>query len=282
VNFVVALLAAGGAFLVFDGLTGGPRAPRRASSATKKLLEEAGLRSIGASRFVLGCSAGASLMLFLVAGLTGSLIVALALAVPVGWTPVAYARSRRRKRRERSRDAWPDAIASLVASVRAGIALSEACASLATRGPEHLRSGFIAFRGVYRSQGSFASAISELRKVLADPIADRVCAALLIAQEVGGSDLVRTLRALSDFVRDDLRIRREIQARWSWTVTAARVAAAAPWLVLVMMASRPEAARAYNSGAGVVVLIAGAAATLIGYRLMLRAARLPEHRRLEP
>jgi tight adherence protein B len=91
---------------------------------------------------------------------------------------------------------------------------------------------------------------------------------------------VRVLRTLGDFVREDVRVRKEIEARWSWTLTAARVAAAAPWIVLVMMSTRPEAAAAYNSTAGATVVGAGAAVTIAGYRLMLRAARLPDHRRL--
>jgi tight adherence protein B len=105
-------------------------------------------------------------------------------------------------------------------------------------------------------------------------------AALTLTYEVGGTELVRVLRSLSDFVREDLRVRKEIEARWSWTVTAARTAAAAPWLVLLMMASRPEAAAAYNSSIGAVVIGGGAIATIVGYRLMLRAARLPDERRL--
>jgi tight adherence protein B len=115
---------------------------------------------------------------------------------------------------------------------------------------------------------------------MADPVADRVVTALVLAHEVGGTDLVRVLRTLVDFVREDLKVRQEIEARWSWTVTAARVAAAAPWLVLVMMSTRPETAMAYNSPSGVVVILIGAAATGLGYALMLRAARLPTERRL--
>jgi tight adherence protein B len=277
---VISLLAAAGTFFLFDGLTGRRRTPPLISSRITTLLAEAGMHGTSASRFVMICLGSWVGALFVVAGVTGSMIVALALSSLAAWSPYAYARSRRRKRQELLRDAWPDAITSLISSVRAGIALAEACSHLAEAGPDHLRPGFEAFRRSYRAHGSFQIAIRELRRILADPIADRVAAAILIAHDVGGNDLVRTLRALGDFTRDDVRIRREIHARWSWTVTAARVAAAAPWLVLLMMATRPEAARAYNSAAGAVVVLGGAAATFLGYRLMLRAARLPDHRRL--
>jgi tight adherence protein B len=124
------------------------------------------------------------------------------------------------------------------------------------------------------------AALDRLRTESADPVADRIVASLTLASEVGGTDLVRVLRTLADFVREDIRVRKEIEARWSWTVTAARVAAAAPWVVLLLMSTRPEAASAYNSAAGASVITAGAVASFVGYRLMLRAARLPEERRL--
>ncbi len=168
----------------------------------------------------------------------------------------------------------------MIAAVRSGVSLPEACTSLTERGPEGLREGWLSFASTYRATGSFRAGLERLVSTLADPVADRVSAALSIAQDVGGTELVRVLRAVGDFVRDDLRVRKEIEARWSWTVTAARVAAAAPWVVLLLMSTRPESAAAYNTPNGVLVISIGAAATVIGYRLMLRAARLPEDRRL--
>ena len=67
----------------------------------------------------------------------------------------------------------------------------------------------------------------------------------------------------------------------TWTpLPSTRVATAAPWLVLLVMASRPEAASAYNSRTGAAVVLSGAGATILGYRLMIRAGRLPEDSRL--
>ena len=187
-----------------------------------------------------------------------------------------------RQRAKRLREEWPDAISNLVSAIRAGISLPEACIGLGARAGDALRPGIDAFTASYRSDGSFSTALERMRTALADPTADRVVVALDLAHTVGGTDLVRVLRTLGDFVRDDLRVRKEIEARWSWTVTSARVAAAAPWVVLVLMSLRPEAALAYNSPAGVMVIAVGGLATLVGYRAMLRIARLPVERRLEP
>ena len=103
---------------------------------------------------------------------------------------------------------------------------------------------------------------------------------LRLAREVGGSDLGRLLRTLSTFLRDDARTRAELAARQSWTVHGARLAVAAPWLVLGLLTTRPEAVAAYDSGGGVVVLVVGAVLSGVAYRLMLRLGRLPEERRV--
>lgn len=270
-----------GLLLLYDGLTtSGARRPLRLLVRLDRLTAEAGMQSLSGARLMGLSATGGLVMLVCIAGLTSSLVIASAFALLAAWSPFAIARARRQSRAARFREAWPDAIASLVAGVRAGVSLPECCASLAERGPVDLRLGFAAFTSTYRASGSFHAGLERLKNELADPVADRVVVAMILAHEVGGSDLVRVLRTLGDFVRENLRVRKEIQARWSWTVTAARVAAAAPWIVLLMMSTRPEAAAAYNSATGAWVVAIGAVVTVFGYKLMLRAARLPEEGRL--
>lgn len=243
---------------------------------------DSGFGGLTAARLIASFAGTWLICFLLVAGLTRSMVVATALATGALWVPLNLLRARKTKRRRAFAEAWPDAIATLVAGVRAGVSLPEACVALTTRGPAELAGGFEAFAATYRATGSFEAGLQRLREELRDPVADRVAVALALAHEVGGTDLVRVLRTLGDFVREDLRVRKEIEARWSWTVTAARVAAGAPWAVLLMMSTRPEAAAAYDSSAGLIVILTGAAATFLGYRLMLRAARLPDEPRLPP
>ena len=280
-SVVIAACAALGLLLLYDGLTGVRRTGHPGwHQRLDRIVEEAGIEALDASRLLALCVACAITSGLLVAGISSSSLIAAVFAIGGGWLPLAFVRSRRTRRQRLFRAAWPDAIQGLISAVRAGISLSEACAAQADKGPEELRPGFRAFSGTYRATGSFQTGLDRMRVELSDPVADRVVASLTLAYEVGGTDLVRVLRTLADFVREDLRVRKEIEARWSWTVTAARVAAAAPWLVLLMMSTRPEAATAYNSPAGATVITGGAIATFVGYRLMLRAARLPEERRL--
>jgi hypothetical protein len=54
-----------------------------------------------------------------------------------------------------------------------------------------------------------------------------------LTRQVGGSDLGRLLGTLAEFLRESARTRSELEARQSWTVNAARLAVAAPRMVLM-------------------------------------------------
>jgi len=174
---------------------------------------------------------------------------------------------------------WPEAVDTLVSGVRAGMSLPEALTNLGERGPEAVRPQFRAFATDYAASARFDSSLDRLKARFADPVADRIVEALRLAHEVGGTDLGTLLRSLSQMLREDMRTRGELEARQSWTVNGAKVAVAAPWLVLALLSTRPQAAAAYATTAGAVVLLTGAVVSVIAYRLMLRLGRLPEEDR---
>ena len=115
--------------------------------------------------------------------------------------------------------------------------LPDALAGLGVRGPEPLRDAFTAFGLDYQVSGRFGDCLDRLKVRLADPVGDRVCESLRVARDVGGGDLGRLLRNLSGYLREDARTRSELESRQAWTVNGARLAGAAPWLVLVALAS---------------------------------------------
>jgi tight adherence protein B len=100
-----------------------------------------------------------------------------------------------------------------------------------------------------------------------------------MSREVGGSELTTVLRNLASYLRQESALRSEVEARQSWVVNAARLGVAAPWIVLLLLATRPEAAVAYNSSAGAVLVIAGLVVTVVAYRIMIAVGRIPEERR---
>lgn len=258
----------------------GRRARSRWAERVRDTLAQAGVTGVEPGA-VVGVSA-----------LTALVVAAVALAVvPVPTIAVAFScfggaapwvllRGRARRRVGRLRQLWPDVVDHLASGVRAGLSLPEAVAQLGDRGPAELREPFAAFAADYRASGRFGDSLDGLKERLADPVADRIIEALRLTRDVGGTDLGRLLRTLSAFLRDDLRTRGELEARQSWTVNSARLASAAPWIVLATLASRQEAVRAFGTPAGVLVLLLGGGCTVGAYLLMLRAARLPDDPRV--
>lgn len=216
----------------------------------------------------------------LLGALTASPTIGAAFGAIAALGPSAYVRSRARKRRAELRELWPEVIDDLISGIRAGMSMPEALIALAERGPEPMRAAFRTFAEDYRATGRFNESLDQLRSRLADPVADRLIEALRLTRQVGGTDLVRLLRTLSQFLRQDLRTRGELEARQSWTVNGARLAAAAPWVVLAMLSSRPETAVAFNTVVGGLVLLIGAGASAGAYLVMVRIARLPEEVRV--
>ncbi|WP_083652599.1 MULTISPECIES: type II secretion system F family protein [unclassified Serinicoccus] len=240
----------------------------------------AGVRGLGARTLLILCLTAALVVLLLGYAVTRVWTISVCFAVMAAWLPLAVVLARARRRRSRLRDVWPDAVDHVQSAVRAGLALPEALVQLADRGPEALRPAFEEFAHDYRATGRFSESLDLLKERLADPVADRLIEALRIARDVGGTDLGRVLRTLSTFLRDDARARAELEARQSWTVNAARLAMAAPWAVLLLLATRGSTLQAYGTPAGALVLAIGAALSLVAYRVMVAVGRLPEEARV--
>lgn len=258
----------------------GERAPRpRKRPAASHLLEAAGFSQVSLQMLVVGCivcGAVAAAAVWLVTSIPVLVLLAL-LAGAIG--PVAWLRSRRTMLIRARRALWPDLCDLLIASVRAGMAMPDAVASLAESAPPTVRPAFARFARDMAASGHFSSSIDRLKRSLADPLADRIVETVRMSREVGGTELVPVLRALASSVRADAALRGEVESRQSWTKGAAVLGVVAPWGILGMLALRPEGAQAYSSGLGMVVIVGGAVVSVVAYRLMVRVGRLPEPKR---
>jgi len=281
---IVGLIFGAGLFLIWWSCwTPGQRRARTSggwADRARDALAQAGMASLDLPGIGAICLA-AGVLTFLVGwAATDVPAIAVSFATIATGLPLALVSARARRRRAVLLELWPEVIDNLASAIRAGMSLPESLARLGERGPVELRPAFVAFGRDVAASGRFGGALDHLKDQLADPVADRVCEALRIARDVGGSDLGRLLRGLSAFLRDEARTRAELQARQSWTVYAARLAVAAPWVVLALLATRPESVAAYNRPAGAAVLGAGGLACLLAYRLMVRIGRLPAERRV--
>ncbi len=280
---LLGLLFGLGCLLVYRARTVMPT-PKKAGDSwqerSRDLLRQAGIEGVSPGQLV-GASTGLGLTVFiLVLGTSRVLVIGLAFGLFASLLPLTLVRRRRVQRSAELREVWPEAVDNLASGVRAGLSLPEALTQLGVRGPDQLRSAFRRFGEDYRASGRFAESIDRLKDNLADPVGDRVVEALRMAREVGGTDLGRLLRTLSTFLREDARTRAELETRQGWTVNAARLALAAPWVLLLLLSTQPSAVAAYNQPAGAVVLLAGGGVSVVAYRVMLRIARLPAERRV--
>jgi tight adherence protein B len=257
-----------------------PTRSRRSPGRIADLLARAGVDGIAPTQLVGLCAVAFVVGATVMTGVSGVLAIGVVFGAMAGGAPVALLRGRAERRLQEHAALWPDVVDNLTSAVRAGLSLPEALIQLGERGPEGMRDAFVRFGRDYQATGRFHESLDLLKARLADPVGDRVVEALRIAREVGGGDLGRMLRSLSGFLRDDLRTRGELESRQSWTVNGARLAVAAPWLVLLLMCLQGDVIDRFSTGTGLIVLLSGAGLCLLAYRLMMWIGRLPAERRI--
>lgn len=279
---LLGVLIGAGLFLIWWSSWDEPARPKREprTSRLHDLLLSAGIEKVSGAGLVgscLGLGAFATLAFFAV---SRSLPVSVCFGLFAAWLPVAVVKWRVKRRSSVLRRVWPDVVDHLRSAIRAGLSLPEALIQLGDKGPEELRHVFRDFGADYRAGGQFDASLNRLKERLADPVADRIIEALRLTREVGGSDLGKLLGTLAEFLRESARTRSELEARQSWTVNAARLAVAAPWIVMLLLVSRPEAVAAYNTPIGAAVLLGGLVVSLVCYSVMLKIGALPEEERV--
>ncbi|MCU1515424.1 MAG: type secretion system protein [Pseudarthrobacter sp.] len=275
---LLGVLAGAGLFLVWWSCWEQPAPVSRPARVNRldDLLASAGIEKVTAAGLVATCLGLGFFVALLFFAVSRSWPMSACFGLFGAWLPVSVVRRRARKRSALLRELWPDVVDHLRSAIRAGLSLPEALIQLGGKGPEELRDVFRDFGADYRAGGHFDGSLNKLKDRLADPVADRIIEALRLTREVGGSDLGKLLGTLGEFLRENARTRSELEARQSWTVNAARLAVAAPWIVMVLLATRPEAVHAYNSPAGAAVLLGGLVVSLLCYSVMLRIGALPQ------
>lgn len=270
-----------GLLLIYQSFTPATaRTRRKAPSRIDTLLLRAGLDKVTRAGFIYASVTSAIIVGLIVLVLTGAYMIALTFAGFGLCAPWAIVHRQAAKRSAALREQWPDVVDHLRSAIRAGLSLPEALTQLGVQGPETLRPAFTDFGLDYRATARFEESLNKLAERLADPVSDKIVAALRITREVGGTDLGEMLGTLSSFLRDSARTRGELEARQSWTVSAARLAVAAPWVILLLLAGQPAAVAAYSTFTGVLVLLSGLGLSFICYRAMIRIGRLPEEERV--
>lgn len=186
----------------------------RRSTPPKRWLAGLGLGHVSRRQLVqvmvLPFAAGGAVGLLVFGGLLAA-IVAGSFAVTL---LLGTMRLRERRRRAVAQDAWPtmiEEIRLLVGSI--GRSIPQALFDVGSTAPPELRHAFRTAQREWLISTDFARTIAVLEHALDDASADAACETLLVAHQLGGTDVDRRLADLADDRRDDLRYRKDVRAR---------------------------------------------------------------------
>lgn len=209
-----------------------------------------------------------------------SMEISIAVSILFLFIPYLQERSLARKRARNIRSAWPEMIDQLVTGIQSGVSLSEALLTLKTRGPIPLRP-FIEIVSKSLLDGeNFEIAMRKLKTACNLAESDQIVETLILAKTLGSKDIGIVLRTLSQFLREDLAIRIEIEAKHGWIKNSAVLAGVAPWILLLILSTQPETIAAYSTSVGLSILLAGVLLTVIAFFWMEKVGALPIRRRV--
>lgn len=200
---------------------------------------------------------------------------AIAIAAIAASAPVVVDASRRRRQRESLAEAWPDFLALLKGRVAAGTTLPDAFIAAARHAPDPLASASRKVEESVSFGDGFVPALERLRHELDDATSDRVLATLSFAHRSGGHRVGTVISSLGVSVSDELRLRRAHAAALTEQRMTAAVALAAPWALLSLtISTNPQAADAYRTATGSMVIAIGFVSTGLGFLAARHSARL--------
>jgi tight adherence protein B len=289
---VVSLGGAYGVYLVYTaavfgwrGIGVGPSAHRARRACLERLVRQwlvrAGLADVRAGQFA------AVMAVFFIAGavltfaLFGGVAPALSGGICGGLTPVAAHRSRAERRRAQAREAWPrliEEVRLLTGSV--GRSIPQALLDVGRRGPAELRAAFRAAEREWLISTDFERTVRVLKDNLADPTADVICETLLVAYEVGGSDLERRLAALAEDRERDLQERKDAVAKQSGVRFARRFVLIVPLGMAVAGLSIGAGRDAYRTATGQLAVLVAVLALTACWLWAGRLLRIPDDGRV--
>ncbi|HEX2048110.1 MAG TPA: hypothetical protein VHF27_10115 [Acidimicrobiales bacterium] len=288
---LIALAGAYGVYLLYTaavfgwrGVGVGPasrRSDSRSRTRAEQWLAQAGLEGVGLTEFVTVMA-----VLFVVgAGLTfavlGGILPALAVGAFAATYPAASYRARRQQRRARAADSWPrmiEQIALLTGSL--GRSVPQALFEVGRGAPEEMRPAFAAAHREWLISTDFTRSVAVLKAGLADATADAACETLLVAHEVGGSDVQRRLTALVEDRVADLQGRKDARARQAGARFARRFVLFVPVGMALVGLSIGGSSAAYRSAEGQLAALAAIAMVVACWLWSGRIMRLPEEERV--
>jgi len=206
--------------------------------------------------------------------LLGSVAVAIPFGALAAGVPHLLAKRRSERRQAQLAGLWPELLDHMISGLRSGLSIAETLSALSTRGPEISRPIFDECHAMLKSGADMGLIFTFIKSQFNDPVADQVCEVLDFARGTGSRDTAVTLRTLGDFIRSDIAVRGEINAKLGWVKNSAVVAAIAPWILLLILSTQPSTLKAFETPAGNVILVFGILLSALAYLWMSRVGRI--------
>lgn len=147
-------------------------------------------------------------------------------------------------------------------------------------GPAELRPAFVAADREWLLSTDFARTVAVLKDQLADATADAACETLLIAHELGGTDLDRRLLDLADDRRSDTQGRKDAVAHQAGVRFARRFVLVVPIGMAVVGLSVGSGRAAYETPLGQVIVVVALALVVLCWVWAGQIMRLPPEPRV--
>ena len=274
---LLAAVAAYGTYLVATAVLFGWRgvgvAPRLTTGRRRRAAPSLSDAAPGGVLFGVGAVVGFALF--------GGVLPAVVAGGFAATFPAASRRARDERRRAAARDAWPRLIEEIRLQVGSlGRSVPHALFEVGRRAPEELRAGFAAAEREWLVTTDFARTVAVLQDALGDATADATLETLLVAHEVGGTDVDRRLAALAEDRVQELRGRKDAEAQQAGVRFARRFVLLVPLGMTLAGLSIGTGRHAYQSPAGQLAVAFGLVMVAACWVWAGRLLRLPTEERV--
>ncbi|MEZ5141092.1 MAG: hypothetical protein R2726_01030 [Acidimicrobiales bacterium] len=288
---LAALAAAYGTFLVYTSWLGwrgvgpgpgtAPSRARRRRRAARTWLAQAGLDDVPPAEAAVAVAGVGGLGALVGYALFGGSVAAVVCGVLAAAAPVTGWHQRRQTRRAHAQEAWPRLIEEIrILTSSGGRSVPQALFEAGARGPVALQDAFAAAHRQWLLSTDFDRTLDLLKARLADPTADAACETLLVAHQVGGTDLARRLEALAEDRLQDSQGRKDARARQAGVRFARRFTLIVPLGMALAGVSLGTGRDAYQTPTGQAIVVVALLLTVACWWWAGRIMRLPDEQRV--
>lgn len=286
---LAALLACAGAYLIYTSVAyqwrgRGPSVNSQSGPGRRRLrswFDEAGASGVGLRELM------AALAVMGVVGATGAYVLfggwlaPLVAGIAAAGAPISGFGARRRQRRQSATEAWPRLLEELrLRTGSLGQSVPQALFEAGRRVPEEWRPAFAAAEREWLLTTDFSRTAALLKDRLADPTVDAVCETLIVANEVGGTDLDSRLTELIEDRQMDLQARKDAASRQAGVRFARRFVLLVPLGMALAGLSIGNGRSAYGTSGGQLAVAFGVLGVAVCWGWSGRLMRIPEEPRV--